>query len=142
MTLSGRDIEVTATASGAPSPPANLGRTDLALWLFNPQAGTNIVDAGPLRPGTALYRASLAFVCPGSCQLTGVGLLPALPALPELPAGAAVIPLQFALPAGLVAAVALAVVAVVLLSAGAVGLTVMRRMSPLLLRTAPDDTAA
>jgi hypothetical protein len=65
----------------------------------------------------------------------------AIPSLPEL-TGAAPFPLQYVLPAGLLAAVSAAVLAVVLIASAAVGVVVVTRSSPLLLRTAPDDTAA
>lgn len=63
----------------------------------------------------------------------------AIPSLPEL-ATPALIPLRYALPGGLVIAVAAAVVAVILLAGGAVATVVLRRMSPVLLRMAPDDS--
>jgi hypothetical protein len=65
----------------------------------------------------------------------------AIPSLPEL-TGAAPFPLQYVLPAGLLAAVSTAVLAIVLIASAAVGVVVVTRSSPLLLRTAPDDTAA
>jgi hypothetical protein len=78
--------------------------------------------------------------------VTGVaaGILAAAMAIPSLPelTGAAPFPLQYVLPAGLLAAVSAAVLAVVLIASAAVGVVVVTRSSPLLLRTAPDDTAA
>jgi putative ABC transport system permease protein len=65
----------------------------------------------------------------------------AVPSLPEL-AGAAPIPLQYHLPAGLLAAVSGAVLIAVLVSCAAVAAVLVTRTSPSLLRTAPDDTAA
>ncbi len=64
----------------------------------------------------------------------------AIPSLPEVSTSAAV-PLQYGVPGGLVAAVAAAVIAIVLLASAAVTAILIRRMSPLLLRLAPNDTA-
>jgi ABC-type antimicrobial peptide transport system permease subunit len=72
----------------------------------------------------------------------GAGVLAvvmAVPSLPELAAPPA-IPLQYVLPGGLMTAVSAAVVAVVVAASAVVALILLRRMSPLLLRTAPDDT--
>lgn len=63
-------IDADVTAAG----PVPL---DLAVWVFNPGAGTNIIDMGRLRPGLSTYRASLSFVCSGGCRLAGLGVLPA-----------------------------------------------------------------
>lgn len=68
-----------------------------------------------------------------------VGALMAIPSLPEL-AGPSVVPLQYGLPVAVVTTVALAVMFTVLLAAAAVGSVLIRRMSPILLRTAPNDT--
>jgi hypothetical protein len=64
----------------------------------------------------------------------------AIPSVPELPV-ASVIPLHYALPVGVVGAVSAIVLVVVYLATAAVALGLLRRMSPSLLRTAPDDTA-
>jgi putative ABC transport system permease protein len=71
------------------------------------------------------------------------GVLAAIMAIPSLPVlgTAAFIPLQYGLPAGLVAAVSAAVVAVVLLATAAVAGVLVHRMSPILLRMAPNDSA-
>lgn len=66
--------------------------------------------------------------------------LMAIPAVPELSAPAA-IPLRYALPGGLVVAIWAAVVTTVMLAAGAVTVLLTRRMSPLLLRMAPNERA-
>ncbi len=66
--------------------------------------------------------------------------LMAIPAVPELGTPAA-LPLRYALPGGLVLAVSAAVVVVVLLAAGAVTMLLTRRMSPILLRMAPNERA-
>lgn len=65
--------------------------------------------------------------------------LMAIPSIPELATGSAV-PLQYELPAGLVAAVSAAVVGVILLAAAAGAAVLTHRMSPLLLRMAPNDS--
>ena len=64
----------------------------------------------------------------------------AIPSLPELGAPA-LIPLQYELPGGLVAAVSAVVVAVILLATAAVAAVLVHRMSPVLLRMAPNDSA-
>jgi putative ABC transport system permease protein len=73
----------------------------------------------------------------------GGGVLAAVLAVPSLPelASATLSPLRYALPAGLIAAVALAVILAVALAAAAVDGTLVRRISPILLRTAPDDVS-
>jgi putative ABC transport system permease protein len=75
---------------------------------------------------------------------TAAGILAALMAIPSLPelANPSLVPLHYGLPGGLVALVTAAVILTVLVSTGAVALFLIRRMSPLLLRTAPNDTAA
>ncbi len=73
----------------------------------------------------------------------GAGVLAAviaIPALPEL-GGPAAIPLQYGLPGGTLAAVSAAVIAVITLAGAAVALLLIARMSPVLLRTAPNDSA-
>jgi hypothetical protein len=70
-----------------------------------------------------------------------VAALMAIPAVPEL-GSASIIPLQYGLPAGLVAAVSAAVVGVILVAAGVAAAVLARRMSPLLLRMAPNDSGA
>jgi putative ABC transport system permease protein len=71
------------------------------------------------------------------------GVLAAIMAIPSLPelGTQALIPLQYGLPGGLVAAVSAAVVAVILLATAAVATVLVRRMSPILLRMAPNDSA-
>jgi putative ABC transport system permease protein len=64
----------------------------------------------------------------------------AIPSLPEL-GTPAVIPLQYGLPGGLLAIVSAAAVLAVLLATATVALILLRRMSPLLLRSAPNDTS-
>jgi putative ABC transport system permease protein len=64
----------------------------------------------------------------------------AIPSLPELGVPAS-IPLQYGLPGGLVVAVSAAVVAVILLATAAVATVLVHRMSPILLRMAPNDSA-
>jgi putative ABC transport system permease protein len=64
----------------------------------------------------------------------------AIPSLPELGAPS-VVPLQYTLPGGLLAVVTAAAVVAVLLATATVTLILIRRMSPLLLRTAPNDTS-
>jgi len=64
----------------------------------------------------------------------------AIPSLPELGAPA-VIPLKYELPGGLLAVVSAAAVVAVLLATATVALILIRRMSPVLLRTAPNDTS-
>jgi putative ABC transport system permease protein len=72
---------------------------------------------------------------------TAAGIVAALMAIPSLPelASPSLVPLHYGLPGALVALVTVAVVVTVLVSTGAVALFLIRRMSPLLLRTAPND---
>ncbi len=65
----------------------------------------------------------------------------AVPSLPEL-SSASSVPLHYGLPAAVLAAVTVLVLAAVALAAAAVTAVLLRRMSPALLRTAPDDTYA
>jgi putative ABC transport system permease protein len=72
----------------------------------------------------------------------GAGVLAAamaIPALPEL-GGPASIPLQYRLPGGAVVAVSAAVIAVIALAGTAVSVILIERMSPTLLRSAPNDS--
>ncbi len=69
-----------------------------------------------------------------------VAAIMAIPSLPEL-AAPSIVPLQYALPGGLVVAVSAIVLAAILLATAAVASVVLHRMSPLLLRTAPNETA-
>jgi hypothetical protein len=73
----------------------------------------------------------------------GAGILAAALALPSLPerATASLVPLRFPLPLGTIAVVAAAVLVAVALAAAVVGAALARRMSPTLLRTAPDDVS-
>lgn len=72
----------------------------------------------------------------------GAGVLAAMMAIPSLPelGSPSIIPLQYGLPAGWVAAVGAAVVAVIVLATVAVAAVLVRRMSPVLLRMAPNDS--
>ncbi len=74
----------------------------------------------------------------------GAGVLAAVMALPSLPelATPSAIPLHYGLPGGLVLAVSAAVVLVVLVASGAVGAALIQRMSPVLLRSAPNDASS
>jgi putative ABC transport system permease protein len=73
----------------------------------------------------------------------GAGVLAAIMAIPSLPqlGTPAFIPLEYGLPGGLVAAVSAAVVVVILLATAAVATVLVHRMSPILLRMAPNDSA-
>jgi hypothetical protein len=68
-----------------------------------------------------------------------VAALAAIPSLPEL-STRGFIPLQYGLPGGLVVATSVAVVGVVVLASGAIAVVLIHRMSPGLLRMAPNDT--
>ena len=97
-------------------------------------------------PRTALARSlALESAVLALTALFGVagGVLAAIMAIPSLPelGTATVIPLQYGLPGGLVAAVSAAVVAVILLATAAVATVLVHRMSPILLRMAPNDSA-
>jgi putative ABC transport system permease protein len=87
----------------------------------------------------ALESAVMAATALFGAGAGAVAAIIAIPSLPEL-ASPPLIPLRYALPGGLVIAVAASVVAVILLAAGGVATVVLRRMSPLLLRMAPNDS--
>jgi putative ABC transport system permease protein len=72
---------------------------------------------------------------------TAAGIVAAVMAIPSLPelASPSLVPLHYGLPGVLVALVTVAVILTVLVSTGVVALFLIRRMSPLLLRTAPND---
>jgi hypothetical protein len=69
-----------------------------------------------------------------------IAALLAIPALPEL-TSRTLAPLRYTLPGSTIAAVAVAVLLLVALAAAAVAVVLVRRMTPILLRTAPDDVA-
>jgi putative ABC transport system permease protein len=71
----------------------------------------------------------------------GAGALAAVIAIPSLPelSSTSSAPLQYGLPAPVIVAVLLAVIVAVSLAAAAVTAALLRRMSPALLRTVPDD---
>lgn len=75
---------------------------------------------------------------------TAAGIVAAVMAIPSLPelAKPSLVPLHYGLPGVLIALVTVAVVVTVFVSMGAVALLLIRRMSPFLLRTAPNDAAA
>jgi putative ABC transport system permease protein len=69
-------VKVAMTVRGSGAAAAHLRHLDLSLWVFNAQTGTNIVDLGGLRSGTGSYESALTSVCPSSCRLVGIGVLP------------------------------------------------------------------
>ena len=97
-------------------------------------------------PRTALARSlALESAVLALTALFGVagGVLAAIMAIPSLPelGAPAFIPLQYGLPGGLVAAVSALIVAVILLATAVVAAVLVHRMSPILLRMAPNDSA-
>ena len=73
----------------------------------------------------------------------GAGVLAAataIPALPELSSSGS-IPLRYGLPGGLIAVTSVIVMGVVALATSAIAAILIRRMSPALLRMAPNDSA-
>jgi hypothetical protein len=70
-------VQLAASVKATGAADRGLRDLDLGLWVFNPHAGTNIVNLGPLRSGQRTYRGSVGFVCPGGCRLAGLGVLPA-----------------------------------------------------------------
>jgi putative ABC transport system permease protein len=77
VSLAAAPLRVSASAGGTQAAATHLGDLEFAAWVFSPQGGTIIVDLGTLRPGTYVYRTSLAAACPDSCTLTGIGIVPA-----------------------------------------------------------------
>jgi hypothetical protein len=75
---------------------------------------------------------------------TAAGIVAAVMAVPSLPelANPSLVPLHYGLPGVLVTLVSVAVVLTVLVATGAVGLFLIRQISPSLLRTAPNDASA
>jgi putative ABC transport system permease protein len=57
----------------------------LGAWVFDAAGGTAVLDLGALHSGEGVYRGELSLLCPGGCQLDGLGLLPAVGR--SLPAG-------------------------------------------------------
>ena len=74
--LPGAPVRLAATAT-VPRRGAAWRNLEVALWAFNPQVGTTIVDLGLLHPGAWTYQAALGDVCPGGCRVAGLGLIPA-----------------------------------------------------------------
>jgi putative ABC transport system permease protein len=99
------------------------------------------VKRGTLARCLALETGVLALTALFGAAAGVVAALLALPSLPEL-ASAPAIPLDYGLPGALVATVSAAVIVVVILAGAGVAAGVLGRMSPSLLRTAPNDTAA
>jgi hypothetical protein len=95
------------------------------------------VLAGSLTLESAILAATALFGAAAGV----VAALMAIPAVPEL-SSASIIPLQYGLPTGLVAAVSASVVAVILVASGVAAAVLARRMSPVLLRMAPNDSGA
>lgn len=98
-------------------------------------------------PRAALVRAlaleSAILILTAVCGV-GAGVVAAwmaIPSLPELSSGT-LAPLSYRLPAGLIVVVTVAVLATVALAAAFVAALLLRRMSPTLLRTAPNDVSA
>ncbi|HTX45083.1 MAG TPA: FtsX-like permease family protein [Solirubrobacteraceae bacterium] len=77
VSLTGSALRVTASISST-RPGAGLADLDLAAWVANPQDGTSIIDLGQAHAGAFGYGASIAAACPAGCQLSGLGLVPAL----------------------------------------------------------------
>ncbi len=71
------------------------------------------------------------------------GVLAAAMAIPSLPvlASPSLVPLHYGLPVGLLVLVSVVAIAVVVAASAGVSVVLVRRMSPVLLRTAPNDTA-
>ncbi len=73
----------------------------------------------------------------------GAGIIAALMAIPSLPelTSSSLAPLHYGLPVTAIAVVAVAVILLVAAAAATVAVILIRRMTPILLRTAPDDVA-
>ncbi|MGE5617404.1 MAG: FtsX-like permease family protein [Candidatus Woesearchaeota archaeon] len=103
------------------------------------------LEVGGVSRGTLVGSLGLESVVLALTALFGAfaGVLAAVMAIPAVPefSAPATLPLQYGLPGGLVVAVTAAVVAVVLLTAAAVTTVLTRRMSPVLLRMAPNERA-
>jgi hypothetical protein len=71
------------------------------------------------------------------------GVVAAAMAIPSLPvlASPSLVPLHYGLPVGLLVVVSVAAIMIVVTASAGVSVVLVRRMSPVLLRTAPNDTA-
>jgi putative ABC transport system permease protein len=105
---------------------------------------TSLEVAGVPRPTliAALGLESAILLLTALCGV-GAGVIAALMAIPSLPelTSSSLAPLHYNLPVGVIALVAVVVILLVAVAAGAVAVILVRRMTPILLRTAPDDVA-
>jgi hypothetical protein len=105
---------------------------------------TSLEVAGVPRPTlvAALGLESAILLLTALCGV-GAGVLAALMAIPSLPelTSSSLAPLHYGLPVGAIAVVAVVVIVLVAAAAAAVAVILVRRMTPVLLRTAPDDVA-
>ncbi len=105
---------------------------------------TSLEVAGVPRPTlvAALGLESAILLLTALCGV-GAGVLAALMAIPSLPelTSSSLAPLHYGLPVAAIAVVAVAVILLVAAAAAAVAVILVRRMTPILLRTAPDDVA-
>jgi putative ABC transport system permease protein len=119
-----------------------------ALGATTRQRATELtaLEVGGIRRWVLARSLALESVILAATALFGtvagvIGAIMAVPALPEL-ANPSPIPLHYGLPGMLVAIVTVAVLATVFVATGVIAVILIRRMSPLLLRTAPNDAAA
>jgi hypothetical protein len=118
-----------------------------ALGATSRQRATELtaLEIGGIRRRVLARSLAIESLVLAATALFGVaaGVLAAVMAIPSLPelGTPAVIPLQYGLPGGLLAGVSAAAMAGVVLATATVALILIRRMSPLLLRTAPYDTS-
>jgi hypothetical protein len=105
---------------------------------------TSLEVAGVPRPTliAALGLESAILLLTALCGV-GAGIIAALMAIPSLPelTSSSLAPLHYGLPVAAIAVVAVVVILLVAAAAAAVAVILVRRMTPILLRTAPDDVA-
>jgi putative ABC transport system permease protein len=105
---------------------------------------TSLEVAGVPRPTlvAALGLESAILLLTASCGV-GAGIVAALMAIPSLPelTSSTLAPLRYSLPVTAIAVVAAVVILLVAAAAATVAVILIRRMTPSLLRTAPDDVA-
>jgi putative ABC transport system permease protein len=81
LTLPNGELAVSVTVSASGAARRDLAHLDLEAWLFDPVAGTRVVDLGRLRPGSFTYAGAPQAGCP--CRLAGIGVLPSAKRVPS-----------------------------------------------------------
>jgi ABC-type antimicrobial peptide transport system permease subunit len=131
---------IVALFAGGVSTLASLGATSRQRSTELTALEVAGVSRGALARSLGLESGILAVTAGFGAGAGVLAAIMAIPALPELTT-ATPVPLRYGLPGGWLAAVSAAVMGIILIATVAVAALVLRRMSPLLLRMAPDDSA-